>query len=79
MNPVRLERNEAKGEVATVMLLPYSSGPLVAGTITDMLLPRDMEGLQRVGFYLRVPVLESSAWEWYTTQFKVDLSQGVVR
>ena len=41
VNPVRLERNEARGGVSMVVFLPHFSGPLVAGIVTVVPLPRE--------------------------------------
>jgi len=79
VNPVRLERNGAKGGVAMAVFLPHSSGPLVAGTVTGKPLPREWRDIARWGFYPMALVLESSVREWYTTEFEVDLNQGVAR
>jgi hypothetical protein len=79
VNRVRLERNGAMGEVATIILLPHSSGSLVAGSVTGMSLPRERKDFGGWGFYPRVLALESSAWEWYSTEIEVDLNQAVVR
>ena len=66
-NPVRLGRNEARGGVAMVSFRPHFSGS---------------GGCTKVGGWGHYPmalVLESSAGEWYATEIKVDLNQGVVR
>ena len=41
--------------------------------------PTRMGDVAGWGLYRMALVLESSVGEWYTTEFKVDLNQGVVR
>ena len=49
------------------------------GIATGNSLPRDEGDVGRWGHYRMALVLERAAGEWYTTEFEVDLNQGVVR